>query len=92
MPPKSDRQPKGLAEAPPHYHGHRDRLRARFMEAGSNALADYEMLELVLFRAIPQRDVKPLAKTLLERFGSFAEAISAPKTTTRPRSCMPAPT
>src|SRR5205085_1457658 len=62
MPPKRASQPKGLAEAPPHYHGHRDRLRARFMEAGSDALADYEMLELVLFRAIPMRDVKPLDK------------------------------
>jgi len=68
----------GLSEAPPHYHGHRERLRARFREAGPEALADYEMLELVLFRAIPQRDVKPLAKMLLEKFGSFAEVISAP--------------
>jgi len=75
MPPKRN---SGLAEAPPHYHGHRDRLRARFREAGSDALADYEMLELVLFRAIPMRDVKPLAKILLGRFGSFAEVISAP--------------
>jgi DNA repair protein RadC len=62
----------------PHYHGHRERLRARFMETGSEALADYEMLELVLFRAIPRRDVKPLAKQLLQKFGSFAEVISAP--------------
>jgi DNA repair protein RadC len=68
----------GLAEAPPHFHGHRERLRGRFREAGPDALADYEMLELILFRAIPQRDVKPLAKTLLEKFGSFAEVISAP--------------
>jgi DNA repair protein RadC len=68
----------GLAEAPPHYHGHRDRLRARFREAGADALADYELLELVLFRAIPQRDVKPLAKELIARFGSFAEVVSAP--------------
>jgi DNA repair protein RadC len=75
MPPK---RISGLAEAPPHFHGHRERLRARFREAGSDALADYEMLELLLFRAIPQRDVKPLAKTLLEKFGSFAEVISAP--------------
>jgi DNA repair protein RadC len=75
MPPKRS---SGLAEAPPHYHGHRERLRARFREAGADALADYEMLELVLFRAIPQRDVKPLAKTLLEKFGSYAEVISAP--------------
>ena len=76
MPPKRDTA--GLSEAPPHYHGHRDRLRERFMDAGPNALADYEMLELVLFRAIPRRDVKELAKTLLDRFGSFAEVISAP--------------
>ena len=48
------------------------------MEAGAQALADYEMLELVLFRALPRRDVKPLAKELLARFGSFAEVISAP--------------
>jgi DNA repair protein RadC len=76
MPPKSPSP--GLSEAPPHYYGHRERLRARFMEAGSEALADYEMLELILFRAIPQRDVKPLAKALLARFGSFVEVISAP--------------
>jgi DNA repair protein RadC len=78
MPPKRKSTSTGLAEAPPHYHGHRDRLRERFMHAGAEALADYEMLELVLFRAIPQRDVKLLAKTLLDRFGSFAEVISAP--------------
>ncbi|MBN8920416.1 MAG: DNA repair protein RadC [Rhizobiales bacterium] len=62
----------------PHYHGHRERLRARFREAGAGALADYELLELVLFRAIPRRDVKPLAKALVQKFGSFAEVISAP--------------
>ncbi|HET9717468.1 MAG TPA: DNA repair protein RadC [Pseudolabrys sp.] len=66
------------AEAAPHYHGHRERLRARFREAGASAVTDYELLELVLFRAIPQRDVKPLAKDLLAKFGSFAEVISAP--------------
>ena len=77
MPPKRDRTEPLFTEAP-HYHGHRERLRARFMEAGSEALADYEMLELVLFRAVPRRDVKPLAKDLLARFGSFAEVISAP--------------
>jgi DNA repair protein RadC len=68
----------GLSEAPPHYHGHRERLRARFREAGAEAVSDYELLELVLFRAIPQRDVKPLAKALIAKFGSFAEAVSAP--------------
>jgi DNA repair protein RadC len=61
-----------------HYHGHRERLRNRFREAGAEALADYELLELLLFRAIPRRDVKPLAKALIARFGSFAEAIAAP--------------
>lgn len=71
------RRDSGLKEAP-HYFGHRDRLRARFREAGPGALADYELLELVLFRAIPQRDVKPLAKDLIKQFGSFSEVISAP--------------
>ena len=66
----------GEAEKP-HFHGHRDRLRRRFLEAGAAALADYELIELVLFNAIPQRDVKPLAKTLIEKFGSFAETIAA---------------
>jgi DNA repair protein RadC len=69
---------RGLAEAAtPHYYGHRDRLRRRFRDAGADALSDYELLELLLFRALPRRDVKPLAKALLERFGSFAEVISA---------------
>lgn len=62
---------------PAHYLGHRARLRARLREAGPDAVADYELLELVLFRAIPRRDVKPLAKALIARFGSFAEAIAA---------------
>jgi DNA repair protein RadC len=66
----------GLGE--PHYHGHRDRLRSRFRESGSDALADYELLELILFRALPRRDVKPLAKALMAKFGSFAEVVSAP--------------
>src|ERR1700758_5366449 len=74
---------EGLAEATPHYHGHRERLRARFREAGAEALSDYELLELLLFRAQPQRDLKPLAKTLLETFGSFAEVIAAPETRLR---------
>jgi DNA repair protein RadC len=68
----------GLAAASPHYHGHRERLRTRFRDGGSNALTDYELMELVLFRALPRRDVKPLAKALISKFGSFAEAIAAP--------------
>lgn len=66
----------GLAEEKPHYHGHRERLRQRFLDA-PEALPDYELLELLLAVAIPQRDVKPLAKALLDRFGSFADVISA---------------
>jgi DNA repair protein RadC len=62
----------------PHYLGHRDRLRDRFAAAGPDAMADYELLELVLFRSIPRRDVKPIAKELIRRFGSFAEVVAAP--------------
>ncbi|HWM81806.1 MAG TPA: DNA repair protein RadC, partial [Pseudolabrys sp.] len=68
-----------MAEAAPHYRGHRERLRDRFRTAGSNAISDYELIELVLFRAIPQRDVKPLAKHLIAKFGSFSEVIAAPE-------------
>ncbi|GAA3846577.1 DNA repair protein RadC [[Pseudomonas] carboxydohydrogena] len=68
----------GFSEAP-HYHGHRERLRDRFRDAGPDALSDYELLEMVLFRALPRRDVKPLAKTLIARFGSFAEVVHAPE-------------
>ena len=57
--------------------GHRERLRARFLAAGPEALADHELLELVLF-AIPRRDTKPIARDLLARFGSFAAVIAAP--------------
>ena len=66
------------AKAPePHHAGHRDRLRQRFVTAGEDSLADYELLELLLFRAVPRRDVKPLAKGLIARFGSFAEVLGA---------------
>jgi len=61
----------------PHYHGHRARLRQRFMEGGADALPDYELLELILFRAIPRRDTKPIAKALLAKFGSFAAVMNA---------------
>ena len=61
----------------PHFHNHRWRLRQRFLSAGPGSLADYEMVELLLFHAIPRRDVKPLAKQLLERFGDFNGVISA---------------
>lgn len=65
-------------ETAPHYHGHRARLRERFREAGPDAVTDYELLELLLFRTIPRRDVKPLAKALIARFGGFAETLGAP--------------
>ncbi|MDQ8727314.1 DNA repair protein RadC [Bradyrhizobium sp. LHD-71] len=81
MPPETEDQPvlsQAVAEPAPHYHGHRERLRARFRNAGADSLSDYELLEMVLFRALPRRDVKPLAKKLIERFGSFAEAVNAP--------------
>jgi DNA repair protein RadC len=63
----------------PHYRGHRERLRERFLLGGADALPDYELLEMVLYSAIPRRDVKPLAKALIAHFGSFADAIAAPQ-------------
>jgi DNA repair protein RadC len=75
-PPADLAAPEDESETP-HYHGHRERLRSRLREAGSSALADYELIELILFRAIPRRDVKPIAKSLIARFGSFAEVIAA---------------
>ncbi len=58
--------------------GHRQRIREKFLKNGGSALADYELLEAYLTIAIPRRDVKPLAKRLIAKFGSFAEVISAP--------------
>lgn len=63
--------------ATPHHAGHRDRLRQRFATAGGDALADYELLELFLFRSIPRRDVKPLAKDLIHRFGDLGGVAAA---------------
>ena len=83
-------RPAGLAEqaglfapaADPHgaigAEGHRGRMRARLLGAGPDALADYELLEMVLFLALPRRDTKAIAKRLLARFGSFAGTIAAP--------------
>ncbi|MEM1047692.1 MAG: DNA repair protein RadC [Pseudomonadota bacterium] len=62
----------------PHYHGHRDRLRQRFRDAGAEAVADYELLEMILFRAIRRGDTKPIAKALLARFGTFSDVLAAP--------------
>src|SRR5678816_2350883 len=80
MPSKSSKSDVegGPADSAPHYLGHRERLRERFLDAGPEAVTEYELLELVLFRAIPRRDVKPLAKALIAKFGSFAEVVSAP--------------
>ena len=75
MAPKS-----GLSDADSqHYLGHRERLRERFLTGGADAMPDYELMELTLFAAVPRRDVKPLAKALIGRFGSFAEDIAAPR-------------
>lgn len=63
---------------PSYIKDHRKRLRQRFMDGGAGALPDYELLELLLFRAIPRQDVKPLARALLDRFGDFNRVISAP--------------
>jgi DNA repair protein RadC len=78
MPAKTSETQDQPAETP-HYHGHRERLRERFHGAGPDALSDYELLEMVLFSAKSRGDVKPLAKTLLKKFGSFAEVMHAPE-------------
>jgi DNA repair protein RadC len=62
---------------PSYIKDHRTRLRARFLDGGASAMPDYELLELLLFRAIPRRDVKPLARRLIDRFGDFAAVITA---------------
>lgn len=78
LPPiKLSAKPKAKADKP-HYHDHRARLRARFDEAGAAALADYELLELMLFRTIPRQDTKPLAKALLTKFGDLSAVLAAP--------------
>jgi DNA repair protein RadC len=78
-------KPKAIKAAAPekadlgaHYHGHRERLRTRYREQGDTALADYEILELLLFRLIPRRDTKPIAKALIDRFGNLAGVFGAP--------------
>jgi DNA repair protein RadC len=71
--------PKALAGKLPSYiRDHRKRLRQRFMDGGADAMPDYELLELLLFRAIPRQDVKPLARRLLDTFGDFNRVLSAP--------------
>ncbi len=62
----------------PGHFGHRERLRERFSCGGADAMPDYELLELLLFRAIPQKDTKPIAKALIARFGTFGDVLAAP--------------
>lgn len=62
----------------PDHHGHRERLQQRFLKGGPEGLPDYELLELLLFYAIPRQDTKPLAKRLLQRFGSLGGVVAAP--------------
>lgn len=69
--------PKPSEKKTPHHAGHRGRLKEKFLQNGADALADYELLELALFYFIPQKDVKPLAKELLTRFGNIANVLHA---------------
>jgi len=71
-------EPLPTGKLPSYVKDHRKRLRDRFLSGGADAMPDYELLELILFRAIPRRDVKPLAHDLLQRFGDFNRVISAP--------------
>ena len=80
---KGGKRPSNGQKQPSYIADHRQRLRSRFMQGGAAAMPDYEMLELVLFRAIPRRDVKPLARALLDRFGDFNRVITAPATRLR---------
>jgi DNA repair protein RadC len=67
-----------MDEKKPHYHEHRKRIREKFKKSGLESFHDYEALELLLTYAIPRRDVKPLAKALLEKFGDFQGVMDAP--------------
>lgn len=69
--------PPPVPQEKPHYHGHRDRLRQRFKQVGMDGLFDYEVVELLLFLAIPRGDVKPLAKALLKHFGTLTALLNA---------------
>jgi len=69
--------PTTAKKQPEHYEGHRARLKGRFVDSGPEALADYELLEVLLFAGIPRRDVKPLAKDLIARFNGFENVFAA---------------
>ena len=68
---------KAQLQETPHFIGHRKRLRERFRRSGGSGISEHELLELILFRAVPRREVKPIAKQLLARFGSFPAVIAA---------------
>jgi DNA repair protein RadC len=70
---------KPTQETPDDRAGHRARLRERFRGGGPEAVADYELLEMVLFRVFPRGDTKPIAKRLMAKFSTFAEVINAPE-------------
>lgn len=75
--PAAANTPASGPKLPSYLADHRSRLRERFMTGGAAAMPDYEILELVLFRAIPRQDVKPLARRLIDTFGDFNRVISA---------------
>ena len=74
----TDKKQRPPQKSKPHYHGHRQRLREKFLAQGADNLADYEILELILMQSIPRRDVKPLAKDMLTKFGSIGDVCLAP--------------
>lgn len=76
--PAARTQPAPAKTPKPHYHDHRDRLRDKFVRRGAEAFDDYELLELILFQALPRIDTKPIAKDLLARFDTLAEVVAAP--------------
>jgi DNA repair protein RadC len=76
---QDSKEPSGPAEPAPHFHGHRARLRKRFLEGSPDTMQDYELLEMVLYGAFARADTKPLAKELIRKFGSFAEVLAAPR-------------
>ena len=70
--------PPSKSASAQHQHAHRDRLRTRFTQGGADAVPDYELLEMILYRALRRGDTKPLAKALLKRFGDLNRVLAAP--------------
>jgi len=71
-------EPIATGKTPSYMRDHRKRLRERFLKGGAAAIPEYELLELILFRAIPRQDVKPLARRLMDRFGDLNHTLAAP--------------